>query len=240
MQLNMKTPFDPRQSTLVARADAFVSVPLERLQASGLRRHFAAAPVWHPEICLEPALAADANAGGAEKIAAAVLIPLVSYQDRLRVLLTRRTDHLHDHAGQISFPGGRSQVEDAQPEATALRETQEEIGLPAQQIEVLGRLPDYHTATGYCVTPIVGLMSAPLALQLESFEVAEAFEVPLDFLMDARNHQLREITVGANTRRFYVMQYQDNQSQNDQSQREYFIWGATAGMLRNLYRFLLA
>ena len=158
---------------------------------------------------------------------AAVLVPVVRREEGLTVLLTRRTAHLNDHAGQISFPGGRSEPSDAGPAATALRESTEEIGLASAQVEVLGELPQYITVTGYRVTPVVGLVNTPLDLRLDDFEVAEVFEVPLDFLLDPANHQSNCVYFGGRERRYYAMPY-----------RQYYIWGATAGMLMNLYGFL--
>lgn len=160
---------------------------------------------------------------------AAVLVPLVRRPAGLTILLTQRTDHLYDHAGQISFPGGRSEVHDESPAATALRETFEEIGLPQSHVEVLGSLPEYTTVTGYHVTPVVGLVSAPPALSLDAFEVAEAFEVPLAFLLDPVNHQRNTLQYQGRTRHYYAMPFENR-----------YIWGATAGMLMNLYAFLTA
>lgn len=160
---------------------------------------------------------------------AAVLVPIVMRDTGLYVLLTQRTPHLRDHAGQISFPGGRCEIDDVSFEATALRETREEVGLPASQIEILGRLPDYPTATGFMITPVVALVSPPLNLKLDDFEVAEVFEVPLEFLMDSRNHQRHQIEYQGQAREYYAMPWQG-----------YFIWGATAGMLVSLQRCLHA
>jgi 8-oxo-dGTP pyrophosphatase MutT (NUDIX family) len=160
---------------------------------------------------------------------AAVLVPVVSREAGLTILLTQRTDHLYDHAGQISFPGGRSEAHDESPAATALRETFEEIGLPHSHVEVLGVLPEYTTVTGYRVTPVVGLVSSPPILSLDTFEVAEAFEVPLTFFLDPGNHQRNTLQYQGRTRHYYAMPY---------GQR--YIWGATAGMLMNLYAFLTA
>ena len=160
---------------------------------------------------------------------AAVLVPVVRRATGLTVLFTRRTDHLYDHAGQISFPGGRCEEGDASPAATALRETFEEIGLPHSLVEVLGALPEYTTVTGYYVTPVVGLVSPPLAFELDAFEVAEAFEVPLRFLLDPDNHQRNTLQFQGRTRHYYAMSYEQR-----------YIWGATAGMLMNLYAFLTA
>ena len=160
---------------------------------------------------------------------AAVLVPFVRRAAGLTILLTQRTDHLYDHAGQISFPGGRSEAHDDSPAATALRETFEEIGLPHSHVEVLGLLPEYTTVTGYRVTPVVGLVSSPPVLSLDAFEVAEAFEVPLRFFLDPGNHQRNTLQFQGRTRHYYAMPYEQR-----------YIWGATAGMLMNLYAFLTA
>ena len=160
---------------------------------------------------------------------AAVLVPVVRREAGLTILLTQRTDHLYDHAGQISFPGGRSEAHDESPAATALRETFEEIGLPHSLVEVLGALPEYTTVTGYRVTPVVGLVTPPPAFKLDAFEVAEAFEVPLTFFLDPGNHQRNTLQYQGRTRHYYAMPYEQR-----------YIWGATAGMLMNLYAFLTA
>ena len=158
-------------------------------------------------------------------------MPLVSREQGLQVLLTQRTDHLHDHAGQISFPGGRRDPQDLDAVHTALREAQEEIGLPGGHVEVIGALPAYTTVTHYRVTPVVGLVRPDFDLMLDAFEVAEAFEVPLAFLMNPAHHQRHEVELDGMKRQFLSMPWR-------QGQREYFIWGATAAMLRNLYAFL--
>ena len=221
-------PPDPAFADVAARGPA---VPLDRLELRALRARIAAPPPWQPEMradgrVLDPERAARA---------AAVLMPLVVRPSGVQVLLTQRTAHLHDHAGQISFPGGRVDEGDADPVATALREAEEEIGLDPAQVEIIGRLPEYVTATSYRVTPVIGLIERPLdlgALRLDAFEVAEAFEVPLAFLMDPRNHERRRVTMGELSRTFYAMPYE--------GARRYFIWGATAAMLRNFYQLMRA
>ena len=139
------------------------------------------------------------------------------------MLLTKRTAHLRDHAGQISFPGGRVDPADASPIHTALRETSEEIGLAEEHVEVIGFLPEYRTGTGFRVTPVVGLVTPPFEVSPDPFEVAEVFEVPLAFLLDPANHQRHSLHYRGALRQYFAMPY-----------GEYFIWGATAGMIRSL------
>ena len=158
---------------------------------------------------------------------AAVLVPVVVRGTAPTVLLTRRTDHLHHHPGQISFPGGRVEAADTSPIDTALRETEEEIGLHRRHIELIGTLPDYLTGTGFRVTPVVGVVTPPFELTLDAFEVAEAFEVPLSHFLDPANHEEHSIMHEGRLRRFHAMPYQG-----------YFIWGATAGIIMSLYRVL--
>ena len=165
---------------------------------------------------------------GADKLhAASVLVPIVARTPAPTVLFTQRTAHLKNHSGQISFPGGRAEQSDAGPEETALRETREEVGLQADRIEVLGRLPEYHTRTGYRVTPVVGIVFPPFDLHPDANEVAEAFEVPLAFLLDERNLQRHTREFEGAERHFFAIPY-----------GERYIWGATAGMLVNLARYL--
>ena len=159
---------------------------------------------------------------------AAVLVPLVLRPGGPTVLLTQRTDHLHDHAGQISFPGGRIEGGDATPEEAALRETEEEIGLAPSRVELIGRLDTYVVRTGFEVTPVVGFVNPPLHLSPDPFEVAEVFEVPLAFVLDPQNHQRHSRRYDGKERHFYAMTYGGK-----------FIWGATAGMLVNLYERLV-
>lgn len=145
------------------------------------------------------------------------------------VLLTQRTDHLHDHAGQISFPGGRVESKDKGLVDAALRETREEIGLKPDYIDVAGFLDDYETVTGYRITPVVGFVRPGFRLRLDAFEVADTFEVPLNFILNPENHGIHARVRHGLKRRFYVFEYEDR-----------YIWGATAGMLMNLYRRIVA
>ena len=207
-------------------------VAKEFLDPAGLKERFRAPPQWQLEITDEnrhviasDIIAKRQRAGKTTK--AAVLIPLLLKEDGLQVLLTQRTNHLHDHAGQISFPGGRMDAQDENPYDTALRESREEIGLDPKRVEIIGHLPEYLTVSGYSVTPVVGLVQAQAEYVLDEFEVADVFEVPLSFLLDPSNHQVRLWQSEQGSRRFYAMPYEHR-----------FIWGATAGMLRNLYHLL--
>lgn len=154
---------------------------------------------------------------------AAVLVPIVLHRGGPTVLLTQRTDHLRDHAGQVSFPGGRIDPGDRDAVDAALRETEEEVGLPRNQVEVIAPLDPYITRTGFRVTPVVGLVTPPVDPKPDPFEVAEVFETPLAFLLDRRNHERHSREYEGRTRHFYAMPY-----------GPYYIWGATAGMLVNL------
>lgn len=158
---------------------------------------------------------------------ASVLVPIVMHESLPSVLFTQRTENLSDHPGQVAFPGGRREPEDRDEVDTALRETEEEIGLKRQGIEVAGRLDLYETVTNYRVTPVVGLVEPDFDLVIDESEVALAFEVPFDFLMDVGNHQLHYRVWQGQKRFFYAIPY-----------RDHYIWGATAGMLVNLYEIL--
>ena len=160
-------------------------------------------------------------------VPAAVLVPLVNHPQGLTVLLTQRTAHLYDHAGQISFPGGRVDPGDETRVATALREAQEETGLPQSAVQVIGTLPEYDIPTGFRVTPVVGWIQPPVELAPDPFEVAEVFEVPLAFFLDPANHQRHSDDSRGYRRYYYAMPYEGRN-----------IWGATAGMLYALYQML--
>lgn len=158
---------------------------------------------------------------------AAVLVPLVEQPGGLTVMLTQRTAHLTDHAGQISFPGGRIEPIDPDPVAAALREAEEEVGLPADHVQIVGRLDTYVTGTGFEITPVVGFVRAPYPVRPDPFEVAEVFEVPLDFVMDPDNLRRDSREWKGVVRTFFVLPYENR-----------YIWGATAGMLVNLAELL--
>lgn len=180
----------------------------------------------HPAPSRAPFILED-GVGDEELTPAAVLFPIVRRMAEPTVLLTQRTAHLKDHPGQISFPGGRCEAADPSPAHTALREAAEEIGLSAAHVDILGYLPEYLTATGFRVTPVVAMVTPPFDLHLDAFEVAEAFEVPLAFLLDPANHQRHSLHYRGKLRQYYAMPY-----------REYFIWGATAGIIMSLYKSL--
>ena len=160
---------------------------------------------------------------------AAVLVPLVVREDGINVMLTKRNESLSKHAGQISFPGGRVDDTDRDAEHTALRETEEEVGLHARHIEIVGELDEYVVGTGYLVNPIIGIIRPPFELVAQEEEVAEIFEAPLDFLIMPDNFERFARDYKGVTRHHFAITWQD-----------YFIWGATAGMLRNLSQRLLA
>jgi 8-oxo-dGTP pyrophosphatase MutT (NUDIX family) len=159
---------------------------------------------------------------------AAVLLLVVNHPGDPTVIFTQRTAHLADHAGQISFPGGRCEECDESPEETALREAEEEVGIERDRVEILGRLPEYHTSTGYRVTPIVGWAEPPLTYRPDPHEVADVFEVPLAFLLDSGNHRYESAFFKGRMRKYWAMPY-----------GERFIWGATAGMLVTFHRILI-
>jgi 8-oxo-dGTP pyrophosphatase MutT (NUDIX family) len=232
--INVAAPpgFDAQAIPIHEVCDHQDRIPADRLKPESLRARLQSQPNWEPEITDENrhVIAADiiARRQAAGKVTrAAVLIPLILREEGLSVLLTQRTEHLRDHAGQISFPGGRMDAEDSSPDDTALRESEEEIGLDRERVEIIGHLPEYLTVSGYSVTPVVGLVKAQAEYVLDEFEVADVFEVPLSFLVDPANHQVRLWQSEQGSRRFYSMPYQNR-----------FIWGATAGMLRNLYHLL--
>lgn len=158
---------------------------------------------------------------------AAVLVPLIEHGDGITVMLTKRTDDLPSHAGQVSFPGGSIEPGDADRVAAALRETHEEVGIPPDMVEVVGRLDDYVTRTGYLITPVVGFIVPPYPVEPDPSEVDEVFEVPLSFVMDPANHETHSRVWQGMERYFYVLPYEG-----------WHIWGATAGMLVNLYEVL--
>jgi 8-oxo-dGTP pyrophosphatase MutT (NUDIX family) len=160
---------------------------------------------------------------------AAVLIPVVDRRDGATVILTKRNEKLRSHSGQVAFPGGRIDPSDASPEDAALRETEEEIGLDRSFVDVVGRLPDYVSGSGFRVAPILGIVRPGFLLTLNEDEVEDAFEVPLAFIMDEANHSRESREWQGRVRHFYTMPYGDR-----------YIWGLTAGIIRMLYERLYA
>ncbi|MPZ42589.1 MAG: CoA pyrophosphatase [Betaproteobacteria bacterium] len=160
---------------------------------------------------------------------AAVLMPLVQRSAGTQVLFTQRTSHLHDHAGQISFPGGRVEPEDRNREDTALRETEEEIGLPRAAIRVLGALPDHEMQSGFCITPVVGWIRPPYRTEPDRFEVQDIFEAPLAHFLSPGHYQRRRYVVEGLDRRYLAIPYGGR-----------YIWGATAAILYSFYQLLRA
>lgn len=220
---------DPRMVPVTRVDHDLPAVPPARLTADALRARFSLSGslVWTPEVRREPSLTRRSPAP------AAVLVPIV-LRDEPMVLLTERATRMSTHSGQIAFPGGRVDPGDATIAAAALREAWEEVGLDASFVEVLGELPTYTTITAFVVTPVVALVQPGFALRPNPAEVADVFEVPLAFLMNPAHHRRHHLEgEGAAARHFFSMPYQDGE-------HERFVWGATAGMLRNLYRFLSA
>jgi 8-oxo-dGTP pyrophosphatase MutT (NUDIX family) len=220
---------DPRAVPVVGVDAHLAPIDAQQLQPAALRARFTAPPIWQPEFT------GDSATSEREPSAASVLIAMVMRPDGLSVLLTQRTDHLNDHAGQISFPGGRAEDGDRDATDTALREAEEEVGLDRAKVEVIGSLPPYTTVTRFVVTPVVGLVQPDFGVAADPFEVAEVFEVPLAFLMNPANHRRHDFEFAGGRRQFLSMPWRASEAG-----REYFIWGATASMLRNLYRFLAA
>ena len=156
-------------------------------------------------------------------VPAGVLIGLLGHPEGPRIVLTQRTAHLKNHAAEISLPGGRVEATDAGPEAAALREAFEEIGIPPARVEVLGCLPTYLTVSGFRVYPYVGWIEPPLEYSLDAFEVEEVFEVPLSFVLDPANHRWESAVFDGHRYGFYVFPFPGHR-----------IWGATAGILVSL------
>lgn len=216
--------FDPRTVPVLAVDSHLPPVPQGQLTPDALRQRFRDPPPWQPEIRDEPMWVSR------EPVPASVLIAVVM-RARPTVLLTQRTAHLSSHSGQIAFPGGKQDLEDPDIVSTALREAREEVGLPSHLVQVMGTLPTYRTGSGFIITPVVGLVSVDFVPAPNAFEVEEVFEVPLDFLMDPANHRRHMLLAEGVRRDWLSMPYKDRHA-------ERFIWGATAGMLRNLYGFL--
>ena len=204
-------------------------LPAGLLNPQSLEDLFVGLPGWEPELRGEP------SSREQPFIPCAVLVGLVM-RDTPTVLLTRRAMHLSDHPGQISFPGGRVELTDLDSVATALREAQEEVGLLPEKVRCLGCLPQYTTGTGFAITPVVGLVDPGFTPCADTAEVAEIFEVPLSFLMTPAHHRRHEMETLGRRRIFWSMHWPHDHADEEAG---YFIWGATAAMLRNLYHFLI-
>jgi 8-oxo-dGTP pyrophosphatase MutT (NUDIX family) len=218
---------DPRTAPLLGTDRHLPAVPKQRLHGDALRERFARQSPWLPELSRDSRRFVDRPVRQA-----AVLVPIV-LRASPTVLLTRRTDHLASHSGQIAFPGGKVDETDADAAAAALREAEEEVGLASRWVEVIGAMPEYQTGSAYRITPIVGLVQTAAEFRPNPQEVADLFEVPLAFLMNPAHHQRRAMDWQGQRHEWFAMPYDDDGT-------ERFIWGATAAMLRNLYRFLSA
>jgi 8-oxo-dGTP pyrophosphatase MutT (NUDIX family) len=219
--------FDPNTQPVIS------SKALAQLQPATLELDFIRAAFNCPiDWAVEPVFAKSFNEGVASEDVthAAVFIALVQRPSGLHVIFTRRAPHLYDHAGQISFPGGRIEPDDPDAVAAALRETQEEIGIDTQFVEVIGTQPCFLTSTRFTMKPVIGLVRPGFSITPNLTEVAEVFEVPLSVLMDTRLHRLHEARLPDGGHRFYF----------SISWHAYFIWGATAALVRNLYHYLAA
>lgn len=230
--------FDPRLVPVIGIDADLPRVAPQRLAPQALRERFARPPDWQPEVRREHRFVDRAPAQ------AAVLVPIVvrgPQAGQSTVLLTERAAQLSNHSGQIAFPGGKADEGDTDAAATALREAWEEVGLEHRHVQVIGHLPTYTTGTAFVITPVVALVQPGFALRPNPHEVADVFEVPLEFLMNPANHHRHALEVEGQLREWFSMPYYEPRPAAAAPQAvERFIWGATAGMLRNFYRFLAA
>ena len=230
--------FDPRLAPIWRIDHDLPPVPSAHLRPDALKARFASPPLWQPEVVRESSFSTRAPAE------AAVLVPIVLRGNDFSestVLLTQRASHMSTHSGQIAFPGGKVDPEDADMRATALREAYEEVGLHPRHVQVIGELPVYVTGTAFWVTPVIALVSPDFALAPNPNEVQDVFEVPLAFLMNPAHHRRHAFQWQGVQRHWFSMRHNDTlcaaDGQVDATER--YIWGATAAMLRNLYRFLV-
>lgn len=235
--MNLAKPlplFDPRSIPILSNDSHLAGVGRDRLTPQALRERFRHPPVWMPEHSVETSFS------NRQPALAAVLLPLVM-RDELTLLLTERSTNLSTHSGQIAFPGGRTDEADQDAVHTALREAQEEIDLPRHHVEVLGTLPTYATGSAFIITPVVALVRPGFQLRPNPGEVADVFEVPLAYLMNPAHHRRHGTEFDGVLRQWLSMPYTDPVGEAAGSEsKERYIWGATAGMLRNFYRFLSA
>ena len=230
--------FDPRYVPVWRIDHDMPAVPPAHWLPEALKARFAKPPAWQPEVERETSFSSRKPAK------AAVLIPIVmrgSDFAQSTILLTQRANHLRTHSGQIAFPGGKVDPQDANHQATALREAQEEVGLDPKHVQVIGELPVYVTGTAFSVTPVIALVRPEFELTPNANEVQDVFEVPLSFLMNPAHHRRHALEWQGVQRNWFSIPYQEPRlrpnGQNDEVER--FIWGATAGMLRNFYCFLV-
>ena len=219
--------FDPRQVPVLDTDSHLLAVPPQAMTAGAIAQRFASGHPWTPDSLGEARMTDKPLAH------AAVLIPLVDRPGGLTVLLTQRASHLSSHSGQIAFPGGKADAQDADAQATALREAEEEIDLQPRSVAVLGALAAYTSGSAYIITPVVGLLHDSFAVKANPAEVADIFEVPLAFLMNPANHHWHAVDWAGQRRTWLSMPYTE-------AGTERFIWGVTAALLRNFYRFLSA
>jgi len=222
--------FDPQIQPVVAISSDLSALRPETLQLDFIRRAFRRSVAWQVEPVFAESFQIDAQKPCADIIRAAVCLPLVQRAQGLNLILTRRAAWLSDHAGQIAFPGGRIEASDANPIAAALRETFEEIGVAPKFMQILGTQPGFLTSTYFAMKPVIAYVSPGFVLNPDAMEVAEVFEVPLSFLMNPAHHALHRAELSGGGHRYYFsMRWHD-----------YFIWGATAALLRNFYHYLSA
>lgn len=223
-----KVGFDPK-SQPVMPISALPKLPDECLNLDYIRSAFQRPVNWHVDSLFINSFMPNCVVGNSAR-EAAVLIPFVQRGNDVNILFTRRSDHLNDHAGQISFPGGRIELFDKSPVAAAVRETHEEIGVEQQYINVMGTQPTLLTTTDFLMTPIIGELLPGFNIKPDASEVAEVFEVPLQYLMDPESHRVHQLQIPSGHGRYYF----------SITWQSHFIWGATAVLVRNFYHFLAA
>jgi 8-oxo-dGTP pyrophosphatase MutT (NUDIX family) len=224
--VKIPSTFDPRAIPVHRVDNHLPSLTTAHWEIAEIERKFSQRVAWTPDFVSEPRFSDRPLAQ------AAVLVALVMRKD-ISVLLTQRTAHLSSHSGQIAFPGGKVDSSDAGVIEAALREAHEEVGLESRFTRVLGVMPTYTTGSGYIVSPVIATVSEGFSLKASADEVDDVFEVPLEFLMNPAHHRHHVVDWGGSRREWLSMPYSD-------ATGERFIWGATAGMLRNLYQFLKA